>query len=70
MGIGVVAPGDAQAKRAHVFFRHRTEFFLAAHLPRQPQLPGPEAGGPLHVVSQRIKTVLAGFRREFVAELR
>ena len=70
VGVSVVAPGDTQAKRAHMFFRHRAEFRFAAHLPRQPQLPGPEAGGPLHVVSQRIKTVLAGFRREFVAELR
>ena len=68
VGVGVIASGDAQAERAHVFFRHRAEFRLAAHLPRQPQLAGPEAGGPLHVIGQRVKTVPTGFRRELLAE--
>ncbi|MNR55274.1 hypothetical protein D3C85_1756070 [compost metagenome] len=70
MSIGVVAPSDAQAKRAHIFLGKLAEFFVAAHLPRQPQLSGPEAGGPLDVVRQRVEPILTGFRREFFTELR
>ena len=70
VSVGVAAPGDAQAEGAHAFFRHRAEFLLAAHLPRQPQLAGPEAGCPLYVVGQRVITVPAGFRRELLSECR
>ncbi|MNY19923.1 hypothetical protein D3C86_1533800 [compost metagenome] len=49
VGIRVVTPGDAQAKRAGMLPGHRAEFFVTAHLPRQPQLPGPEAGCPFDV---------------------
>ena len=70
VGVGVAAPGNAQAKRARVFLGHLTEFLVPAHLPRQPQLPGPEAGGPFDVIGQGVKPLFAGFCREFVTEFR
>ena len=70
VGVGVLASGDTQPEGANVLFRHLAEGCVPAHLPCQPQLSGPETGGPFDVIGQRVVALNAGLCRETLTERR